>query len=820
MPKSVTPKTDLVTVNHLPGILLAGQAECERWIEDGLIPIAGRRTFKKWGRSLEARLFDPEAVAKLADLVPQWREEDARIAAEIRREAAVKAARTRKERDGPAVQRRLDALGGVARGRREEFAAELQRRTRRAVRARHSPRRDHETGRLGVGLDGYVVEVHEWHEVLPDLKVCVVLDVEFPESEAGAEAVLARPSAKRLEAALAAFSDEIGATCDGMLAACREAVVGWARQIAQQAEALPDGERRAFAAGLRKAGDGGRVFVAIRAGKGPDDAADRVARRLRQIAEKATDDRLHDLRESRIREIAGYDTYAATFPLARSMGRRILFLAGPTNSGKTHEALALAGAAETAEILSPLRLLAIEHFERLRDAGLAAGMVTGEEKRSLEGATHVARTIETLNTDRRVGVCVIDEIQMLGDESRGWAWTQALVGAPAELVVLTGAPEAIPIVERLVALTGEPLEIRMLKRKGELRVEERPLALRNLRRGDAVVAFSRAAVHEKRQQLVQAGFSVAALYGALGPEVRRTEAARFRNGEADILVATDAIGMGLNFDLRRVVFSSIHKFDGKRRRQLTGMEIKQIAGRAGRFGLQDVGHVGALEEAGPPDEVKAAIRDALKGASGRIDGRAYVRPNLATVLAASEILESRSLARILEFLQRNLVSGHPDLRMGDLSEVIVTAAELDRTSLTLADRFAYALAPIDRRQPQMTQELVAWANAHARRNAVGLPTLGRQGALERLEIRAKTATAWLWLAQRYESVYIGRETVTGMLSEINARIEERLEQSSKAKVAGGTGRKGRRKRSRARVERDLRDPDAHAADEWSGRLPR
>ena len=115
--------------------------------------------------------------------------------------------------------------------------------------------------------------------------------------------------------------------------------------------------------------------------------------------------------------------------------------------------------------------------------------------------------------------------------------------------------------------------------------------------GDAVVAFSRRAVHENREVLVAAGHRVATIYGALSPEVRRAEAARFRTGEADVLVTTDAIGMGLNLGpLQRVVFSAVRKYDGVGERALTNSEIRQIAGRAGRYGHQEVGYVAACEE--------------------------------------------------------------------------------------------------------------------------------------------------------------------------------------------------------------------------------
>jgi hypothetical protein len=406
---------------------------------------------------------------------------------------------------------------------------------------------------------------------------------------------------------------------------------------------------------------------------------------------------------------------------------------------------------------------------------LAAGMVTGEERVLPDDATHIARTIETLDLHRIVDVCVIDEVQMLGDPSRGWAWTQAMIGAPAKLVVLTGAPEAIPLVEHLLAMTGEPLEVRILKRKGKLHVEGVPANLNKLSRGDAVVAFTRRDVHELRTRLVSAGRTVATVYGALGPEVRRAEAARFRSGEAEILVATDAIGMGLNIGpLRRVVFSTLRKFDGVRERQLTAMEIKQIAGRAGRFGHHDEGLVTALPDAGAYAQVETVIGNALKGDAAKLRGKAYVRPNQETVLSASEVLQTDRLGRVLRHLNDTLVAGHPDLRMADMEEMIELATLLDTVDMPILDRLSYAMAPVDGREQLAVELLLDWARQHALHGRVHAPDFGVNTDLLKLEARVKIATSWLWLGQRYPDVFDDVEAVVDLRTSLNAKIEEKL----------------------------------------------
>jgi hypothetical protein len=609
--------------------------------------------------------------------------------------------------------------------------------------------------------------------------------VEFAFAEPGevAAAVLSPGGmdGARLEGAVQALECKVVGLREATVAAVAQEVASWRDELEAFLAAYDSAaDRDAVLSGITSSWDSiGRIRVSEKHGLLP--ASRTLRRKLDDLRSRAAAVRLRKLRESHIREASGYERYASIFPKARSLGRKVLFLAGPTNSGKTHEALKLAAAASTAEILSPLRLLALEHYESLGEAGLVAGMVTGEERLVPDGATHIARTIETLDLNRTVDVCVVDEIQMLGDPNRGWAWTQAVVGAPARLVILTGAPEAVPLVEHLLAMTGETLDIRVLKRKGKLSVEPAPARLEKLMRGDAVVAFSRRDVHDLRTRLVQAGRTVATVYGALGPEVRRAEAARFRNGEAEVLVATDAIGMGLNIGpLRRVIFSTLRKFDGLRERQLSVMEIKQIAGRAGRFGHHDTGLVTALLEVGSYGPVEAAIKSALDGDAAKLRGKAYVRPNRETVLSASEVLETERLGRILEHLRETLVAGHTDLQMADMEETIQLATLLDTVDIPILDRLSYSVAPVDGRERLAVELLLDWARQHARGRV--LPAnFGVNADLVKLEARVKIATTWLWLAQRYPDVYVDVEQVLELRADLNARIEHQLIATSVAR---------------------------------------
>jgi ATP-dependent RNA helicase SUPV3L1/SUV3 len=170
-----------------------------------------------------------------------------------------------------------------------------------------------------------------------------------------------------------------------------------------------------------------------------------------------------------LRERVGFGTYIDKFRAARGMDRHIVFHMGPTNSGKTHAALERLAAATKGAYLAPLRLLALENYEALRDRGLNAGMVTGEEVFGDKGATHVSRTIETADLQNTVDVAVIDEIQMISDPDRGWAWTNALFGIPAKTLILAGSDDALPYVRRACEAANESLEVSCSRRRSRWR---------------------------------------------------------------------------------------------------------------------------------------------------------------------------------------------------------------------------------------------------------------------------------------------------------------------------------------------------------------
>lgn len=300
-----------------------------------------------------------------------------------------------------------------------------------------------------------------------------------------------------------------------------------------------------------------------------------------------------------------FQQYATRFTLARQLKRQHHFYLGPTNSGKTYQALNALIAAETGVYLAPLRLLAMEVRDRLVQAGVPCNLITGEERVYMDGAQHTASTIEMMHATKAVEVAVIDEIQMLQDPDRGQAWTAALIGVPAKQVFICGSNAVTALCTRALDALQEPYEMTYLERKTPLIIQSdslcgehysKPKLKKQLQKGDAMIAFSRKDVLTLAARFRGWGYKVASIYGALSPEVRRHESERFLSGEAGILVATDAIGMGLNLPIRRVIFANIHKFDGVATRPLNATEVRQIAGRAGRYGVYETGYVNVLED--------------------------------------------------------------------------------------------------------------------------------------------------------------------------------------------------------------------------------
>ena len=480
---------------------------------------------------------------------------------------------------------------------------------------------------------------------------------------------------------------------------------------------------------------------------------------------------------------AGLDRFAAHFAEARALDRRITLVIGPTNSGKSHYALDRLAKAETGAALAPLRLLALEFQDALAARGVPASLITGEERHIVPGAQHVACTVEMANTGRIVDVAIVDEAQMLADPDRGAAWTAAIMGIPAREVIVLGAPDCQPLVQRLAELCDEPMDVVRLERKSPLRVADESVGIGAIGPGDAIVAFSRRDVFAMREQVVAHGLTPAVIYGALGPEVRRAESRRFRENDAPVLVATDAIGMGLNLPIRRVLFSSLMKWDGREDRSLTPAEVRQIGGRAGRYGQHEEGIVAVLSGGGEPRRLRALMETEPAPPA---DLRPLVSPDRRIVQGVAEELGTQSLLETLRRISKAVLRpGDPNYRLADLEQQMEIAAAIDGTGLALLDRWTYALCPVDLRDAGI-ERLLRWGVEHAAGQEVPPPSVGHlppperadQTALERAEKVAKRLVSWRWLSQHYPETYAEMDRAMEERRRLDTFIETVLRQQA------------------------------------------
>ena len=445
----------------------------------------------------------------------------------------------------------------------------------------------------------------------------------------------------------------------------------------------------------------------------------------------------------------GFLDYLQCFPVARSMQRKVVAWLGPTNSGKTHRAVLALAAAKSGMYLGPLRLLALEQRDRLNELGTPCSLITGEE-RDHQSPTHSSRTVEMTDFSRRFDVCVLDEMQLAFDRDRGWAWVAAYCGVAASTLYVTGPVSAEPVIRRLAELCGDTVEVNYVARQGTLE-HEGVLDWRRVPPRSAVIGFSRAIVLEMKAMFESRGLRVSVIYGGLSPEVRRNEARRFRNGESDIVCATDAIGLGLNLPLDRVIFYETDKFDGEINRPLTDAELLQIAGRAGR-GPEATGWVAAF-----------SVRDGRRIESALAEpqrtpepDRLPAAPTQMHVRAIADHLGLDRLVPILEFFRTRLTFPGGTF-FPDVQEDVLAAAELVDTyasKLPVEQRYALACTPIDLDEHLFRSTFSDWLELLNAGQAVTFPRrLDGHGGLEELEEMLKLTTIYRWLALKFPETF-------------------------------------------------------------------
>ena len=463
------------------------------------------------------------------------------------------------------------------------------------------------------------------------------------------------------------------------------------------------------------------------------------------------------------------------YPLAREIKRKLYFFVGPTNSGKTHTAMQELFKADTGTYLAPLRLLALENYEYLKSKNTPVSLVTGEEEIFNEDAGHICSTIEMINYNLEVDICVIDEVQMLEDEDRGWAWVNAILGTPAKKVIMTGSVNALDIIKKISKYLGEELEVVKFKRKNPIEVLKKPVNLRDIKKATALIAFSRNDVMKLKSKLGRF-HSVSVLYGNLSPEVRRAEAKRFREGKSDILIATDAIAMGLNLPIKTLLFTTDMKFDGKEKRKITPNEVIQIAGRAGRYGHHEIGHIGATSRS-----ILNHIDEMFHSPMRTIKPPLRVKATSSQVEELSALLNTKNLTHILNYFSKYMQYDGPFIAtniktMTELSKILDT-----KPSLSLEDKYMLSNAPINTRSPLIKNGYLKYVNAvlnhkvtkyHTSSKLTGLAK--SQEELLKAEDEVKKISLYLWLSYKLPHLFPDHDKALKIQKQLNAFCENSL----------------------------------------------
>uniref|UniRef100_A0A8C5REV4 ATP-dependent RNA helicase SUPV3L1, mitochondrial n=1 Tax=Laticauda laticaudata TaxID=8630 RepID=A0A8C5REV4_LATLA len=476
------------------------------------------------------------------------------------------------------------------------------------------------------------------------------------------------------------------------------------------------------------------------------------------------------------------------YPEARAVERKIVFHAGPTNSGKTYHAIQRYLKAESGVYCGPLKLLAHEIFQKSNDANVACDLITGEERVCIDpegrAAAHVACTIEMCSVNTPYEVAVIDEIQMIKDPSRGWAWTRALLGLCAKEIHLCGEEAAINLVTELMFTTGEEVEVKRYNRLTPIKILNKPLgSLDNLHPGDCIVCFNKNDIYSVSRQIEFRGLECAVIYGSLPPGTKLTQAKKFNDPDdpCKIMVATDAIGMGLNLSIKRIIFNSlikpkINEKGEKEMNKITTSQALQISGRAGRFSSTfKEGEVTTMHGddlsllkkilSEPVDPIEAA---GLHPTAEQIEMFAYHLPG-ATLSNLIDIFVSLSQVDGLYFVC-------------NIDNFKFLAKMIQHIPLHLRARYVFCTAPINQKEPFVCTSLLKFARQFSRNEPVMFDWLCRHITwplvppknikdLVHLEAVHDVLDLYLWLSYRFMDMFPDAGHVRAIQKELDDIIQ-------------------------------------------------
>jgi ATP-dependent RNA helicase SUPV3L1/SUV3 len=338
---------------------------------------------------------------------------------------------------------------------------------------------------------------------------------------------------------------------------------------------------------------------------------------------------------------------------------------------------------------------------------------------------------------------------------------------------MAGSPEIKPLIEMIATLLGEELEIIELERMNPLTVSKTPINdFKTLPEGSAIIAFSRKDVLSYKLELERkkkCGVSV--IYGNLSPEVRKEEARKFRDQENKYLVSTDAIAMGLNLPISNIVFSTLIKFNGETNNYLTPMEIKQISGRAGRFGKHEQGTISSTN--------KNNLNIIKKGLSIKEESPTtlFISPSFEIVKTLSTLLETKDINKIYTFFSWNIDKSNNGLYVcRDLKQLKELAFIVDRISLSLEDKYIFTMAPVPGEHQYSLYE--HWLRNYSKSIRVNIPSLEslyiKGNRLFTLEIYLKILNLYSWLNFRKPLIFTDDQLCNIQRQKVNKEISDIL----------------------------------------------
>ncbi|KAG9510578.1 ATP-dependent RNA helicase SUPV3L1, mitochondrial, partial [Fragariocoptes setiger] len=478
------------------------------------------------------------------------------------------------------------------------------------------------------------------------------------------------------------------------------------------------------------------------------------------------------------------------YPEARGMNRKVIFHSGPTNSGKTYRALNRFLQSKSGIYCGPLKMLAAEVYHKSNEYGTKCDLITGEERKYANPdstpSNHTALTVEMVPVNRPVEVAVIDEIQMMRDEGRGWAWTRALLGVPAGEIHLCGEEAAVDLVREILLSTGEELVVERYDRlTGDLCIEKDALeSLNNVRPGDCIVCFSKEHIYQVSMGLEQRGFQVAVIYGTLPPGTKLSQCSKFNNPEdkCNVLVATDAIGMGLNLSIRRIIFwtlmkPSTDKNGNKNLEYLTTSQCKQIAGRAGRFGsMFKQGYVTTFKK-----EDLRQLREIMSKPINPIE-KAGLQPTAEQIELFAYHLKHLSLSNLIDLFIDLCEVDSNHYFICNMDNFKILADLINHIPIDLRARYVFCCAPLNTKLSFEVAMFVKFARQFSMSepitldwicDQIGWPLKKPKNVVELTHLEAvfDVFELYLWLSYRFFDMFPDADGVRELQSDLEMDID-------------------------------------------------